>query len=196
MEARTEQEITRILGAWEQGESGALEQLLPLVEAELRRLARNYLERESPGHTLQPTALVNEVFIRLLGGPGHAHWRDRRHFFGFAATTMRHILVDHARARRTAKRGGGAQRLALEDVHGLSAREDGVDLVELNEAMEQLAELDERQARIVELRAFAGLSLAETAGVLEVSESTVSRDWASARAWLYRELTSSVADAP
>ncbi len=179
-------EITRLLRDWNAGDRSALDELIPKVSAELQRLAKGYLDREAPGHTLQPTALVNELFVRLVGNH-KLDWRNRAHFFGFAATTMRHILVDHARSYQTVKRGSGAHKISLDEAANLPASGD-VDLLALDQALQQLAELDERQARIVELRAFVGLSLVETAEVVGVSEATVSRSWASAKAWLFREL--------
>lgn len=180
-------DVTDLLRAWSGGDAEALDRLVPLVTAELRRLARSYLGRQPPGHTLQPTALVNELYLRLIGRQND-RWPDRRHFFGFAAKTMRNILVDHARAQRAAKRGSGTPKIALdEQLDGKG--EQVVDLIALDEALTGLAALDARQSRIVELRAFAGLSLKETADCLEVSEATISRDWAMAKAWLYRQLT-------
>ena len=179
--------ITALLEGWHQGDTRAFGRLVPLVTDELRRLARSYLGREARGHTLQPTALVHEVYLRLLG-KHRVHCRDRAHFFGWAATTMRHILVDRARARHTAKRGHGLARVPIDEASNVVAERE-VDLLALNAALVRLAELDPRQSRIVELRAFAGLSLRQTAEVLGVSEATVSRAWTCARAWLFRELT-------
>lgn len=183
------EEITDLLLEWSAGEAGALDRLMPVVNAELRRLARRYLARESPGHTLQPTALVNELYIRLVDRR-RVQWQNRAHFFGFAAQTMRRILVDHARAQRAAKRGSGIPTVTLDEAVALPSGPD-VDLIALDDALNALARMDQRQSRIVELRFFAGLTLQETAEVLDIGEATVSRDWASARAWLYRELTRS-----
>lgn len=179
--------ITALLAAWTAGDQLALERLIPLVAAELRRLARRYLARERPGHTLEPTALINELYLRLIDGAPKP-WRNRAHFFGFAATTMRHILVDHARARMTARRGGQALRVTFDEALDHPVERD-LDLLALDQALETLAELDPRQSRIVELRAFAGLRVREIAEVLGLSEATVNRDWAMARAWLHEQLT-------
>lgn len=179
-------EITALLVSWSAGDQEALERLIPLVTGELRSLARRYLAREAPGHTLQPTALINELYLRLIGN-APKRWRNRAHFFGFAATAMRHILVDHARARLTGRRGGGALRVAFDDALDAPVERD-LDLLALDEALASLAILDARQSRIVELRAFAGLRMREIAEVLEVSEATVNRDWAMARAWLHDRL--------
>ena len=191
MSGASQPDVTSLLIDWNRGDRRALEQLVPLVHGELRRLAGAYFDREPVGHTLQPTALVNELYLRLID-LRRARWQDRAHFFGFAATTMRHILVDHARALRTTKRGKDLRRIALEDAAGIADETAGgdVDLIALDQALRGLAELDARQSRIVELRAFTGLSLKETAEVLGISEATVGRDWVSARAWLFRELKS------
>jgi RNA polymerase sigma factor (TIGR02999 family) len=181
-----EPEITDVLLAWGDGDAAALERLIPLVVDELRRAARRFLERESPGHTLQPTALVNELYLRLAGRR-RVSFQNRAHFFGFAAQTMRRILVDYARARQTAKRGHRPVRVALDDLKGVAIEED-LDLVRLDDALATLAAMDPRQGRVVELRFFAGLSLEEIADVLGVGVATVGRDWACARAWLFREL--------
>ncbi len=186
MRMKTDDAITGLLADWSRGDPEALEKLIPLVLDELRRLARAYFVQQPPDHTLQPTALVNELYLRLVGRQ-QMSWRNRTDFFAFAAKTMRNLLVDHARARRTGKRGAGIAKLPLERAEEVAASED-IDLLALDEALRDLAALDERQARIVELRAFAGLSLRETAAALEVSEATVSRDWASAKAFLYRRL--------
>lgn len=163
-----------------------MEQLIPLVHGELRRIARGCLRQERPDHTLQATALVNEAFLRLVD-VRQVSWRDRAHFLAMAARLMRRILVDFARTRHAAKRGGDAVRVSLAEAHGLADRP-GHDLVALDEALSALAVRDARKARVVELRFFAGLSVEETALVLEVSRDTVLRDWRLARAWLTREL--------
>ncbi|MCP3958026.1 MAG: sigma-70 family RNA polymerase sigma factor [bacterium] len=181
-------QITELLADWKRGDPEALEQLIPLVVDDLRRLARSYVHRDGGDATLQPTALINELYLHLHGRH-QLSFPDRDHFFSFAATTMRNILVDYARAGRTAKRGGDGQRVPLLEAAGL-AMEREIDLLALDEALSELAELDERQARIVELRAFAGLEIRETAEVLRVSEATVSRGWALAKAFLYRRLGS------
>jgi RNA polymerase sigma factor (TIGR02999 family) len=179
-------EVTQLLRAWGSGDQSALAQLTPLVHAELHRLARRYLSRESPGHTLQATALVNEAYMRLIDWQNVA-WQNRAHFFGVAAQLMRHILVDYARRRRSHKRGGEAVEVSLEQAAVISS-ERAADFVALDDALTSLAEFDERKSRIVELRFFGGLSIEETAEVLKVSPATVKREWSLAQAWLYREL--------
>lgn len=179
-------EVTRLLAAWKDGDPEALAQLLPLVYSELRRLAEARMRRERPDHTLQATELVHEAWLRLMGGQ-LPDWRDRTHFFAVAARAMRRLLVDHARSRGYAKRGGGARRISLDAVAELSA-EGSQDLIDLDEALDRLAALDSRQHQVVELRFFGGLSVEETAAALGVSEMTVKRDWRTARAWLYAEL--------
>ena len=178
--------VTALLRAWSEGSESALEQLLPLVEAELRRLARAYLARERRGHTLQVTALVNEAFVRLIDARG-LRWQDRSHFLGISARLMRRVLVDHARARGYRKRGGGAQRVTMTEAL-LIAKEMPVDVIDLDRALEALAAVDPRKARVVELRFFGGLSAEETADVLHVSPDTIKRDWRLAKLWLLREL--------
>jgi RNA polymerase sigma factor (TIGR02999 family) len=182
----TDHEITELLHDWGDGDREALERLMPLVFDELRRIANGYFIREGRGHTLQPTALVNEVYLRLLGRRT-VQWQNRAHFFGFAAELMRRILVDHARSHQTAKRGQGAAKISLEE--GLAApKEKEVDLVVLDDALKALAEVDPRQSRIVELRFFAGLTNDEIAEVLDVSPTTVKREWRTAKLWLLREI--------
>jgi RNA polymerase sigma-70 factor, ECF subfamily len=178
--------VTELLHAWSAGDAGALERLAPLVEAELRRLARGYMARERRGHTLQATALVNEAFLRLTDAQ-HLRWQDRAHFLGISARLMRRVLVDHARSRGYRKRGGGAQRVTL--IEGLVATpEPALDVVVLDRALEKLAAVDERKSRVIELRFFGGLSVEETAEVLHVSPDTIKRDWRLAKLWLLREL--------
>jgi RNA polymerase sigma factor (TIGR02999 family) len=178
--------VTELLRAWSDGDDGALARLTPLVETELRRLARGYMGRERRGHTLQPTALVNEVFLRLTDAR-QIRWQDRAHFLGISARLMRRVLVDHARARGFRKRGGGAQRVTLDE--GLVASpEPALDLVALDRALEALAAVDVRKSRVIELRFFGGLSVEETAEVLHVSSQTIKRDWRLAKLWLLREL--------
>jgi RNA polymerase sigma factor (TIGR02999 family) len=180
------QAVTELLRAWSDGDDGALATLMPLVEAELRRLARAYMGRERRGHTLQTTALMNEAFLRLTDAR-RVRWQDRAHFLGISARLMRRVLVDHARARGYRKRGGGAHRVPLHE--GLIASPDpGVDVVALDCALEALAAVDVRKGRVVELRFFGGLSVEETAQVLHVSVDTVKRDWRLAKLWLLREL--------
>jgi RNA polymerase sigma factor (TIGR02999 family) len=178
--------VTELLRAWRDGDDGALDQLMPLVEAELRRLARAYMGRERAGHTLQTTALVNEAFLRLTDARG-LQWQDRAHFIGISARLMRRVLVDHARSRGYRKRGGGAQHVPLDEALIVSP-EPSLDLVALDRALQALASVDERKSRVVELRFFGGLSVEETAEVLKVSTDTVKRDWRLAKLWLLREL--------
>ena len=187
MSAPSSKQITQLLVAWGDGDQSALEELTPLVYEELRRLAHHYMGRERPGHTLQTTALVNEAYIRLIDWK-NVHWQNRAHFFAVSAQLMRRILVDFARSRGYAKRGGGALAVTLDEATLLSS-EKGTDIVALDEALLSLTELDARQSQVVELRFFGGLSIEETAEVLKVSPGTVRRDWSLARAWLHRELT-------
>jgi RNA polymerase sigma factor (TIGR02999 family) len=180
-------EVTRLLIAWNAGDHSAVERLMPLVYAELRDIAERQFRRERAGHTLQPTAVVHEAYFRLVDQT-RVTWKNRGHFFSIAAQAMRRILIDHARARKAEKRGGREERVTL-DV-GIASPEpaDDVNLLALDEALVRLKELDEPQARIVELRFFGGLSIDETAEVLETSASSVKREFRSARAWLFREL--------
>jgi RNA polymerase sigma factor (TIGR02999 family) len=179
--------ITQLLVDWGKGDQKALDKLMPLVYSELRRLAGNYLRRERPGHTLQPTALVNEAYLKLIDQK-NAKWQNRAQFFGVAAQLMRRILVDHARAHQAEKRGGSdQQRLSITSA-GQLARQPEVDLLALHEALEELTAIDPQQGRIVELRFFGGLSIEDTAEVLSVGHATVERDWKMARAWLRRKL--------
>jgi RNA polymerase sigma factor (TIGR02999 family) len=182
-----ESPVTNLLVRWRGGDAKALESLIPLVYDELRSLARNYLRRERPDHILQSTALVHEAFVRLVGR-NPPSLQNRSHFFGVAARLMREILVDHARAQRASKRGGGADMLPMEEAGDLP-QPVTLDVLLLDDALRQLARLDERQSRIVELRFFTGLSIEDTAEVLDISPATVSREWTTARAWLYRELS-------
>jgi len=187
------QDVTKLLAAWSQGDPAALKALIPLVYEELRGLARHYLAREKPGHTLSSTALVHEAYLRLVTQKD-VTWQNRAHFFGVASQMMRRILVDHARSQASAKRGGGAVTLALEEgIADPHQRE--VNLIQLDDALKGLAKLDERQSRMVELRFFGGLSIEETSEVLGISAPTVKREWASARAWLFREMTRGALDA-
>jgi RNA polymerase sigma factor (TIGR02999 family) len=179
-------EVTELLAAWGGGDEAALERLVPLVHAELHRLARRYMGRERPGHTLQTSALVNEAYARLIDWKT-ARFRDRAHFFGVSAQLMRRILVDFARSRPRA-REGTARRVALDEALLVSHERD-TDLVALDEALEALSKLDARKGKIVELRFFGGLSVEETAEFLNVSPVTVMREWAKAKAWLYSELS-------
>jgi RNA polymerase sigma factor (TIGR02999 family) len=186
MESPTSHNVSQLLADWSRGDEEALARLMPLVYEELRRLADSYLRRERRNHALQPTALVHEAFIRLTGQ--ELHLENRAHFFGVAAQVMRCILVDHARARATAKRGGDAQRLALEEAVDAPAPRE-VDLIALDDALTSLARFDPQQARIVELRYFGGLTIEEVAQVTGVSPATVKRKWNLARAWLHREIS-------
>jgi RNA polymerase sigma factor (TIGR02999 family) len=176
--------LTGLLFEWRQGDEAALDKLTPLVYDELRRIAHRYVQRERDGHTLQTTALVNEAYLRLAGQQ-KIEWQSRAHFFAVTAHVMRHILIDHARRRHYAKRGGGAQHIPLDEAAGMSAQRAG-ELVALDEALVELAKLDPRKSRVVELRYFGGLSMEETAEVLEVSLMTVRRDWRVAKAWLFK----------
>jgi len=190
MDTPSTQEITQLLVAWNNGDAAALEQLTPLVHAELHRLAKHYLADERQGHVLQTTALVNEAWLRLIDWR-NVEWRNRAHFFGLAAQIMRRILVDFARARNREKRGGDEIQVSLSKAAKVPS-ERSADLVALDDALQTLEKLDQRQARVVELRFFAGLSLEETAEALRISLSTVRRDWSLAEAWLYRELSKTI----
>ncbi|MEJ7577083.1 MAG: sigma-70 family RNA polymerase sigma factor [Pyrinomonadaceae bacterium] len=185
---RDASEITQMLREWSDGKAEALDNLLPLVYTELHRQAASFLRKECPGHTLQTTALINEAYLKLID-QRDVNWQSRAHFFAVAAQAMRRILVDHARAKHRAKRGGNNVRLSLEEATLVTTKEKGVDLIALDEALNKLAEQDEQQARVVELKYFSGLSLEETAEALRISRATVARDWESSRAWLHRELT-------
>jgi RNA polymerase sigma factor (TIGR02999 family) len=179
--------ITELLIDWGQGDQAALDKLMPLVYSELRRLASNYLRRERASHTLQPTALVNEAYLKLVD-QRNAKWQNRAQFFGISAQLMRRILVDHARQHQAAKRGGSnQQRLSITSAERV-VKQPEIDLLALNEALDELAKIDPQQGRIVELKFFGGLSIDETAEVLGISHSTVERDWKMARAWLRRQL--------
>jgi len=181
-------ELTQLLIAWSRGDARALEQLTPLVYAELRKIAHRYMNRERAGHTLQTTAVVHEAFLRLLGNP-QENWHNRAHFYAIAAQMMRRILVDYARANLRTKRGGETIRVALEDIDApVTEPALDPDLIALDAALEKLAEIDPRRGRVVELRFFGGLSVEETAHVLQVAPDTVVRDWRVAKAWLFRYL--------
>jgi RNA polymerase sigma factor (TIGR02999 family) len=177
--------VTTLLHAWRRGDQAAFERLVPIVYDELRRRARHYLRGERPNHTLQPTALVNEAYVRLVK-LDHVDWQDRTHFFVVAARQMRRILVDAARARRGQKRGGGAVRVVFDEALAVSER--GPDVVALDDALALLAAKDERKARVVELRFFGGLTNTQIAAALGVSNDTITRDWQMAKLWLRREL--------
>lgn len=180
-------DVTQLLNQWADGNKTALDSLTPVVYDELRRLAGIYLRRERPDHTLQATALVHEAYLKLVD-QRQVRWQNRAHFFGIAAQMIRRILVDHARGVRAAKRGGGAVALSIDEALGVSDKRD-LEIEALDDALETLTKVDPQQARVVELRFFTGLSIEETAEVLGISESTVKRDWVSAKAWLFRELS-------
>lgn len=186
-----EGDVSTLLRAWSEGDQGALDKLAPIVYEELHRLARYYMSRERTGHSLQATALVNEAYLRLVDYK-RMRWENRAHFFAVSAQLMRRILVDHAR-RHNLKRGAGVQHLALEDTAVIGGDQDE-NLVALDDAMQALARIDSRKAQVVELRFFGGLSVEETAEVLKVSPVTVMRDWSTARAWLYREMSGGARD--
>jgi RNA polymerase sigma-70 factor (ECF subfamily) len=183
----TSSAVTKILQDWSQGDASALERLIPLVFEDLRQIAGRLFQRESDGHTLQPTALVNEVYLRFMG-QRKMHWQNREQFFGVAGLLMRRILVDYAKGRQAAKRGSGAPRVPLDETIAVPEMR-GLDVVALDEALSRLAEVDPRQGRIVEMRFFMGLSHEEIAEILEISVTTVKREWKTAKLWLYRELT-------
>ena len=184
-EAQTHQ-VTQLLIDWSNGDPSALDKLMPLIDAELRRLAHRYMSRERAGHTLQTTALVNEAFLRLVNRK-NLQWQNRAHFFGLAAQVMRTILVDHARSHASVKRGGGARNLELDEAMVVSQQK-ASEVIALDEALKQLALIDPRQSHIVELRFFGGLTVEEAAEVLRVSPVTIKREWSTAKAWLYHEL--------
>jgi len=185
--AQTPQNVTQLLIAWNNGDKEALDKLVPIVYDELRRQAARYLRRERPGHTLQTTALIHEAYLRLIDQKS-VQWQNRAQFFGIAAQMMRRILVDHARTKHRAKRGGSDIRVSLTDATSLTKDPD-LDLVELDEALNRLGKIDPQQSKIVELRFFSGLNVDETAAALQISPATVKRDWKVAKAWLYREIS-------
>ena len=178
--------ITQLLVEWSEGDRAALDRLMPLVYGELRRLARSYLRRERPDHTLQATALVHEAYMRLVDQHS-VSWQNRAHFFGIASQMMRRILVNHALARETAKRGGDAERLPLESAIVVDTKRE-INLIALDDALKELEMADARQGRIVELRFFGGLSIEETAEVLKLSPATIKREWSTAKLWLRRQI--------
>lgn len=182
------QNVTQLLISWGSGDKEALDKLLPVVYDELRKQAARYLRRERVGHTLQTTALIHEAYLRLVDQK-NVHWQNRAQFFGLAAQLMRRILVDHARTKKRAKRGGSDIRVSLTGAKVLAKSKD-LDVVALDEALDRLAQIDEQQSKIVELRFFSGLTVEETAEVLSISPATVKRDWSMAKAWLHRELSS------
>ena len=179
-------EVTELLIDWSNGNQAALDKLMPLVDQELHRLAHHYMRRENAAHTLQTTALVNEAYLKLIDQK-HVHWKNRAHFFALSAQLMRRILVDHARSRKYAKRGGGAQRISFDEALVISS-ERGTNLVALDEALSKLTAIDPRKGKVVELRFFGGLSVEETAEAMQISSVTVMREWSMAKAWLYNSL--------
>lgn len=187
MQSHPGHEITQLLRRWSEGDRAALDQLMPVVQQELRKLAGGYLRQERPGHTLQPTALINEAYLRLVK-QDFPEWQSRRHFYGVAAQLIRQILVEHARAHAAAKRGSGDEKLPLEEAW-VYAQEKAAELVALDDALTALAKLDERKARLIELRYFGGLSLAETAALMDISIATIGREMRLAQAWLHREMS-------
>ena len=182
--------VTQLLIDWSKGDKAALDALLPVVYEELRHQAARYLRRERAGHTLQTTALIHEAYIKLID-QRNVHWQNRAHFFGIAAQAMRRILVDHARAKNRAKRGGSDIRVSFNEANLVGQQQD-LDIEALDEALTRLSEIDEQQSRIVELRFFSGLTVEETAEVLGISTATVKRDWSMAKAWLHREISTEV----
>ena len=179
-------EVTQLLIDWSNGDKAALDKLMPLIHEELRRLAHHYMNRERADHTLQTTALVNEAYLRLVNRK-EVQWQNRTHFFAIAATLMRNILVDHARSHAYAKRGGGAAKTELDEAMVVS-QERAMEVLALDEVLKQLAVFDPQQSQVVELRFFGGLTIEETADVLDLSPATIKREWKTARAWLYHEL--------
>jgi RNA polymerase sigma-70 factor, ECF subfamily len=179
-------QVTQLLQQWQEGNQEALETLMPLVYKELKRLAGSYLRRERPDHTLQSAALVNEAYLRLVD-QSQTRWQNKAHFYGIAAQMMRRVLADHARGHNAAKRGAGLPELELNEAMA-QAQSRSVDVLDLEEALQKLEKLDPQQGKIVELRFFSGLSIEDTANVLGISPATVKRDWAAARAWLFREV--------
>jgi RNA polymerase sigma factor (TIGR02999 family) len=183
------EEITQLLSNWREGDGEALERLVPLVYPELRRMARRQMGRENPNHTLQTSALINEAYLKLIDRQ-QTDWQDRAHFYAVAAQVMRHILIDHARRHLYDKRGGGAQHVALDDVDIKDER--AADLVALDEALNTLVKLDPRRSQIIELKFFAGLNAEEIGEVMNISPSTVQREWRAAKAWLHHTMTSQI----
>ena len=188
---RSPHEITQLLAEWSDGNQTALNKLYPLVYDELHRMANRYMKRERQDHTLQTTALIHEAYVRLVDQK-NVHWANRAHFFAISAQIMRRILIDHARGHAYAKRGGGAQKVSLDET-AIVASGPASNMLLLDEALNRLAEMDPRRGQVVELRYFGGLNNEEIADVLKISENTVTRDWNMARAWLYQELSGSVA---
>lgn len=187
-DAEEKPEISRVLQEWSSGQPEASDKLMTLVYDELRRQAVRYLRRERHGHTLQPTALIHETYLKLLN-QRDVDWQNRAHFFGVAAQAMKRILIDHAKARHREKRGGAAENLPLDEARFVISSEKSVDLIALDEALTRLASFDPRQANIVDLKYFAGLSIEDIAETLNISPATVKREWNSAKAWLFHEIT-------
>jgi RNA polymerase sigma factor (TIGR02999 family) len=187
MQTPQSNQVTQLLLDWSRGERAALDELMPLVYQELRKLASSYLRSERPDHTLQPTALIHEAYLRMIGHD-MPQWQSRAHFFGVAARLMRQILVEHARTRHAAKRGGDQQKISLDDVPQVFAQSDVAELLALDDALTKLAAFDERRSRILEMRSFGGMSVEETAAALGVSDTTVKREMRLALAWIRREL--------
>ena len=185
--AQAPENITEMLVGYGRGDKEALDRLMPIVYEELRRQAARYLRKERPGHTLQTTALIHEAYVRLVD-QRHVQWQNRAHFFGIASQLMRRILVDHARTKKRVKRGGSDVKVSIDDAN-VAVKGQDLDVVALDEALQRLAEIDEQQSRIVELRFFSGLTVEETADVMGISKATVKREWSMAKAWLHRELT-------
>jgi RNA polymerase sigma factor (TIGR02999 family) len=186
--SQSPEDVTILLLKWSEGDREALDRLVPFIYDELHRIAESQFRRERPGNTLQPTALVNELYLRLVKQTG-VSWQNRSHFFGIAARIMRQILVDRARERNAAKRGSGDYKLDLTEVSDVPANTQSLDLLALDRALDELSSFDAKQGRIVEMKFFGGLSIEETAETLEVSPATVKREWALAKAWLFRELS-------
>jgi len=184
------EDVTKLLVAWGNGDEAARDELMPLVYVELRRLAHRYMGRERPGHTLQTSGLVNEAYLRIID-QSQVHWQNRAHFFGIAAQMMRRILVDYARNRQYAKRGGSARQVSLDEAMIVS-EERSAEVIALDDALKGLTQFDPRKSQIVELRFFGGLSIEETAEILKVSPGTVMRDWTLAKAWLRKQMVSAV----
>lgn len=180
-------QVTELLINWSKGDPAALEELIPLVHAELRRIARRYMARQKQGHTLQTSDLINEAYLRLIN-QHNVEWKDRAHFFAMSAQIMRNILIDHARKYQYAKRGAGAHKVMLDEA-SMVADQRSVELVALDDALTELAAIDERKSRLVELRFFGGLTVEEAAAVLDVSPATAQREWRAARAWLEHSMT-------
>jgi len=179
-------QVTQLLLEWNDGDTAALDRLIPLVHSELRRIARRHMGRQNPGHTLQTSALINEAYLRLVDQQS-VEWKDRAHFLAVSAQIMRNILIDHARKYRYVKRGGGARKIELDEAAAM-AKQRAAEFVALDDALSQLATVDERKSQVVELRFFGGLNIEETAEVMKISPATVQREWRAARAWLQRAM--------